>query len=73
MAQITNASPAYYNPNHFQVGEAVTTSGFAGNISRHYYEGMWEVRLNCSNVCASAAGDLVCVSGADIKRVPASS
>ena len=57
--QITSAVPAYNSPDHFQVGEAVTLSGFAGNISRHYCEGMWEVRLDRG---------VVCVSGTDIKR-----
>ena len=70
MAQITSAVPAYNSPDHFQAGEAVTTSGFAGNIRRHCYGGMWEVQFDRSAVCESAAGDLVCVSGADIKRVP---
>ena len=68
MAQTTSAVPAYYNPKHFQAGEAVTTGGLAGNIRRHCYEGMWEVQFDRSAVCESAAGDLVCVSGADIKR-----
>lgn len=49
--------PAYWNKSHFTVGQKVTYGEFAGAIVRHYYEGMWEVRL---------PGGVACVSGAHL-------
>ena len=53
---MTNA-PAYFNEDHFKVGQKVTYEGFEAVIVRHYYEGMWEIRV---------PGGLTCVSGAYI-------
>lgn len=52
------ATPDYFKPDHFSVGQAVTYGEFKATIVRHYSEGMWEIRL---------AGGIACVTGSDIE------
>jgi hypothetical protein len=52
--------PAYWSPDFFKQGDRVKYGEIEGSIVRHYYEGMWEVRL---------PGGVACVSGADLHRV----
>jgi len=54
-------NPEYFNHNNFKPGQKVICNGFEGTIIRHYYEGMWEVKL---------PGGLACVSGASITPQP---
>jgi hypothetical protein len=53
-------NPDYFNPDHFAKGESVSYGDFKGSIVRHYYEGMWEVRL---------PGGIACVSGSQLRRI----
>lgn len=55
---IETGRPAYWNPNHFTAGQRVKHGEFTATIIRHYYEGMWEVRL---------PGGPSCVSGAELQ------
>ncbi len=50
--------PDYWNPAHFQTGQKVVYGEFQATIIRHYYHGMWEIRV---------PGGMACVSGADLK------
>lgn len=53
-------TPAYWNPSHFAVGQAVMCNGFRGTIVRHYHEGMWEVRVP-GGVCCTSGHHLVAI------------
>ena len=47
--------PSYWYPNHFKPGQRVMYGEFEATISRHYYEGMWEIRLDSGGACVSGA------------------
>ena len=47
--------PSYFNPTHFAVGQAINYGGFRGVVVRHYFEGMWEIRLPGGPTCVSGA------------------
>jgi len=49
--------PDYWNPTWFKQGQQVKYSGFDATVIRHYFDGMWEIRL---------PGGVSVVSGADI-------
>ena len=36
-----------------KAGDLVTYSGYEGVVIRHYYEGMFEVRLDSGDICVS--------------------
>ena len=52
--------PAHWNKDHFKQGQRVMYGEFAASIVRHYYEGMWEIRL---------PGGVACVSGSHLVTV----
>jgi hypothetical protein len=37
----------------FETGDRVICNGYEGSISQHYYNGMWEVRMERGMVCES--------------------
>lgn len=43
--------PAYFNPNCFKQGQKVFYGDFKAVVVRHYYEGMWEIRVSGGVVC----------------------
>lgn len=50
-----NNAPAYFDPNHFAKGQRVMHGDFEAVIVRHYYEGMWEIRMSSGMTCVSGS------------------
>ena len=49
--------PKYFNSDFFKPSQKVKYGSFDATIVRHYYEGMWEIRVQSG---------IICVSGHDI-------